>query len=253
MPAFLPRASSENLELALIGDRVPKEFVVPEGIAQRMLGAANPHGKPNADVMRELAPVDPGRTPGGRWLIDFNPAMTEREASLYQEPYAWLAARSPTRGSGWWLNPAASPALRRSLARLERYLAASLDRPQPEWIWLESLLLPTESLLVVARDDDLTHGVLQSTAFQLWWARHRQRLTPVELILAFPFPWAPATPLSLLTKGQEEHRLAISRGSRSASLPQIDSALTAAYGWAPGQTDDEILTQLVLLNQRRAL
>lgn len=68
-------------------------------------------------------------------------------------------------------------------------------------MWLENPVLPTNLLVVIAREDDYFFGVLHSRLHELWSLRmgtsleDRPRYTPTTTFETFPFPFVP---------GQEE-------------------------------------------------
>jgi hypothetical protein len=121
--------------------------------------------------------------------VDFPGDLSGDEAALYAGPFSWLAERSGDAGTEFWRNPRAQPALRAALARRTRALATPLGAG-PDWAWIDAELLPDESLLVVARDDDFTHGVLASRWFRLWGEKFHDPAAPERVVNAFPFPWA---------------------------------------------------------------
>ena len=90
MPFPAPRPLPENAGLACVGERVALTASIPPKMAERMLGTRNPHGKSNADVLRQLATATDPRRPTIHWLIDFPAHMGEREASLYEHPFHHL-------------------------------------------------------------------------------------------------------------------------------------------------------------------
>ena len=240
-----PTALPENAGLAFVGEAAwaPAVLTTPE--AMELMVTVNACGRPNADVLRRrLAVVDD--EPVESWQIDFPDHFTGQEAALYEQPCTRLRERAPDSG---WLNPHANPALRRALARVSRYLATPAQAGAPDWRWIEDDLLPDASLLVVARDDDFTHGVLLSQPFGVWFEAHYRRLGPGQIVESFPFPWVPATPLSALSAAQEDQRHAIARAARSGGGEPLNSAVFAAYGWP---TDDDLLARLTDLHRRRA-
>jgi len=246
---FSPLA--ENAGLSFTGETPWIPAVITSMQVKALAQDHNPTGRPNSDVLRGYTGLTHGRM-HQHWQVDFSPYSTEQEAALYHEPYRLLRSRQNEPRGQWWLNPQAQPALRTGLARLERFLVTPVGREVPEWSWVDSTVLPDDTLLAVARDDDLTFGLLSSRVFQSWWTRHATRLSPAEIVGTFPFPWPPATLLSALTREQEEHRMAISRAARGTDREMIDSAVMSAYGWTGDQTDDEILTKLEALHRRRA-
>ena len=252
MSSPAPRPLDENAGLAFLGERVAAACALTAKMAGRMLGACNPHGKPNADVLRQLVNAANLRHASLPWQIDFPAGLGEAEAALYELPFQHLRRTvRPDRGH-WWVNAHADDRLRAALTRRDRYLATPLSASPPEFTWLESSIIPDDTLLVVPRDDDFMHGVLQSRPFALWWRQIHSRRTPTLAVHSFPFPWPPATALSTLTVAQEEQRHAVARAAREADREQINSAVTAAYGWRAGLTDGELLVRLQELNHQRA-
>lgn len=251
MPILRPRPLVENTRLAYLGERMNPAFGLTEKAATQMLRLGNPHGKPNANVLREVAAAPNFRRTSRGWQIDFPADMGEEEASLYQGPFHQLARSIHHKTPGWWANPSANIELRTNLARRERYLASPIDGAKPEFVWLDASLLPDSSLLVIARDDDFTHGIVQSHAFAHWWTRVHSRRTPTLAFESFPFPWPPRTALNALTAAQEEQRHALALAARGTDPAKLEAAIAAAYGWPAEQTDAELLARLVALTDTR--
>ncbi len=247
-----PRPLPENAGLAFVGERVALTASIPPKMAERMLGTRNPHGKPNADVLRRLATAADVRRPAIHWLVDFPASMGEREASLYEHPFHHLfRTMRPTRDR-WWVNPHADERLRATLAKRERYLATPVGAEPPAWTWFDSAVIPDDTLLAVARDDDFIHGILAARPFALWWRKYHSRRTPTQAVGAYPFPWPPATGLSALTTAQEEHRHNVAKAARGADAETLNAAVAAAYGWPADLEDEAVLKNLGDLNRARA-
>ena len=252
MSLLLPHPLAENSGLVFSGERINPAFGVPGQLAARMLPARNPHGKPNADVLRETVSA-PGLSRLLRgWQIDFPPEMGGQEAALFEHPFHHLGRTIAARHGRWWINGHRQPALRAALAKHDRFLACPVGATPPEFVWLDAALLPDSSLVVVARGDDFMHGVLQSRVFAAWWRAFHSRRSPALAAGSFPFPWPPATELNALTAVQEEHRHAVARAARAGEAAAIDDAVTAAYGWPVGPGDDEMLARLRTLHAQRA-
>lgn len=239
-----PAALSENAGLAFLGESAWTPALLSEHEAHRLLATPNACGRPNADVIRRRLAVVDG-TPAESWQVDFPEHFTLQEAALYEAPFALLQKHYAQVG----VTPALNPDLRRALARVSRWLAQPAAAVSPDWRWIEDELLPDASLLVVARDDNFTHGVLASRAFALWWTEHRRH--PVLAVESFPFPWPPATPLSALTKAQEELRHTLTRAARGDDADALNGAVLAAYGWPAGLDDRELFEKLALLQRQR--
>jgi hypothetical protein len=246
-----PRALPENAGLVFAGERVARTSSIPDKMADQMLRTPNRNGRPNGDVLRQIVSAANRHRPEKHWQIDFSRTMGEREASLYEHPFDHLRRTLRPTQQGWWHNPHADEALRAALAKRERYLATPLGATPPEFSWFESAVIPDDTLIAVARDDDYTHGVLASPLFATWWCEVHSRRTPALALQSFPFPWPPATLLSALTAAQEEHRLAISRAARGSDSAALQTAVLAAYGWSAGSSPAELLEKLLALNRAR--
>ena len=148
MPHPAPRALPENTGMACLGERVALTASIPPKMAERMLGTRNPHGKPNADVLRQLATAADPRRPAIHWQIDFPAAMGEREASLYEHPFHQLYRTMKPSRDRWWVNPHADERLRALLARRERYLATPLSAEPPAWTYIETTRNPASATAI---------------------------------------------------------------------------------------------------------
>lgn len=240
--ALLP----ENTALAFLGETAWPPATLTTRQAEQLAATANACGRPNSDVLRRRLTVVRDQ-PIESWQIDFPNHFTPQEAALYEQPFAVLQQRAHS-----WLNPYTNPSLRRALARVSRFLAMPARADSPDWRWIEEDLLPDATLLVVARDDDFTHGVLQSSTFAFWWQHWRSMLSSDAIVSSFPFPWPPATPLSALTTAQEESRHAIARAARSGDNDLLNAAVLAAYGWPADSDDAALVEKLAELNRTRA-
>jgi len=241
VPAAAPL--SENLPFAFRGERLEPARSVAAAEAKRLRAARNATGKPNADVLRDFIGVAADGAERRITAIDFPGAMTAAEARLYAAPFAALERTHTPLHS-----PGRNDELRNAVARLERFLAAPADETEPAFAWIEGEVLPDDSLVVWARDDDFSAAVLASRAFALWCEHCRDVLAALR---SFPFPWAPATTLSALSRVQEEHRFALARAARSDDGDGIESALAAAYGWPVDLGDGELLARLAALHATR--
>lgn len=247
-----PRELPENAGLAFVGERMAAAACIPPKMAERMLGTRNPNGRPNADVLRRLATAADPRHPGLHWQIDFPADMGEREASLYEHPFHHLYRSARPDRDGWWHNPHADQRLRATLARRERYLATPIGAEPPGFLWFESSIIPDDTLVAVARDDDFTHGILLARPFAAWWRYYHSRRSPLLAVASYPFPWPPATALGALSTVQEDHRHAVARAARAGDADQLNAAVHAAYGWPASLTADAVLPRLMELNRARA-
>jgi hypothetical protein len=153
------------------------------------------------------------------------------------------------------------------------------------FVWLDVAVLPHNALVVVARDDDYTFGVLHSRVHEAWaratGTQLREvesgfRYTPTTCFETFPFP-----------RPTDEQREAIAEAARElvrlrdgwlnppglgpAELGKrtltnlynarptwlqhahaaLDTAVLAAYGWPPDLSGEPLLAALLALNLER--
>ncbi|MDP1578736.1 MAG: hypothetical protein Q8M02_00560, partial [Candidatus Didemnitutus sp.] len=147
--------------------------------------------------------------------------------------------------------PHANPTARALLARRERYLATACGAA-PTFQWASSEMLPDATLLVIARDDDFTHGVLRSRAFAQWWEHNFASADPTLVVATFPFPWSPNRTLSSLTRAEEESRHSVAVAARTGDQASLDDAISRAYGWPLDLDAPELLARLHQLHRTRA-
>jgi type II restriction/modification system DNA methylase subunit YeeA len=147
--------------------------------------------------------MDVTRRSADKWIIDFGWEMGEAEAALFEAPFAHVAAHvKPAREANrreayskyWWLHVEPRPALRRLLNQLERYIGTARVAKHRLFVWLPRIVIPDCQLIVIARDDDTTFGILHSRFHELWSLRlgtsleDRPRYTPSTTFETFPFP-----------------------------------------------------------------
>ena len=152
--------------------------------------------------------------------------------------------------------------------------------------WLGTHVLPDHRLLVIARDDDFTLGVLQSRVHELWARATGGQLreaesgftyTPTTCFETFPFP--DPTPEQRERVGEAARRLVELRdgwlnppdldpadlakrtltnlyNQRPTWLANahadLDAAVFAAYGWPIELPDSDALERLLALNLTRS-
>ncbi len=238
LPTFRSAARPENAGLTFVGEPQRQAARLAASEAQRLLAARNPNGRTNEDVVRRTMSAGQGRLREG-WMVDFPPDWHADEAALHEAPFAWLARQSEN-----WRSPHTQPQLRAALAKHERALATPLHGAKPAFAWFEATALPDDSLLVVVRSDDFAHAVLSSRPFALWWRAVRTADQPTLAVDSFPWPWPPTTPLSALSREQEEQRHTLARAARSNDEESRETALAQAYGWPVDLSEAEVLSRL---------
>lgn len=166
----------------------------------------NPHGRPNSGVLKPWANgFELSRGPQHQWLIDFGIEMTEAEASLYEQPFAYVSEHvKPERLKNnrasyrkyWWRFAEARPGLRAALKNLPRFIATVAHSKHRFFVWLAVSTSPDQALITIARTDDTTFGILHSRFHELWSIRqgtsigvgNDPRYAPTTGFETFPFP-----------------------------------------------------------------
>ena len=202
-----------NAGVAFMGDTKGGPFDVPGDLAREWLRLpANPNGRTNADVLKPWRNGrDLTRRPAGRWIVDFGWTLSERDAALYEEPFRRVLQHvRPLRQRNrreayrryWWRHVEPRPGMWRALAGRARYIATAHVAKHRLFDWCDARICPDSTLIVVARDDDTTFGILHSRFHELWSLRlgtsleDRPRYTHSTTFETFPFPegLAPDTP-----------------------------------------------------------
>ena len=165
---------------------------------------ANPNGRPNSDVLKPwMNGMDVTRRPSGKWIVDFGFAMDESAAALYEAPFQHVAEHvRPTRQRGrhkrraryWWRHVSPGPETWRALDGLKRYIVTPVVAKHRLFAWLDARICPDHRLIVVARDDDTSFGILHCRFHEAWSLRlgttleDRPCYTPTTTFQTFPFP-----------------------------------------------------------------
>lgn len=179
-------------------------FDVPRDTAAAWLQMPNPNGRSNAVVLRPLYNgIDVTRRSRDVWAIDFGTALSEGDASLFEAPFKFVLQHvKPERDTNardayrkyWWRHGEPRVGMRDALSRLPRFAAISEKSKHFFFAWLSAAILPDKRLIVVARADDASMGLLSATPHRLWSLRlgstleDRPCYTPTTCFETFPFP-----------------------------------------------------------------
>ena len=191
--------------LRISGDTVEDEFDVSGDQAREWLRLpANPNGQTNAQVLKPwMNGMDLTRRPAGKWIVDFGWRMSESEAALYEEPFRWVREhvyplrrrnRRTAYRTHWWRHGEPRQGMWRALNGLSRYIATPAVAKHRPFVWCDSRIHPDQQLIVIARDDEVTFGILHSRFHEAWSLRlgakleDRPRYTPSTTFETFPFP-----------------------------------------------------------------
>ena len=164
----------------------------------------NPNGRANAEVVKpSWNGIDVTRRPRDAWIVDFGTDMNESEASLFEVPFEYILRHvKPEREKNnrqayrknWWRLAEPRPGMRAKLAPLSRFIVTPEVAKHRIFVWATRHVCPDKNLQVIARDDDVTFGVLQSRFHELWALRtgtslgSTPRYTPTTTFETFPFP-----------------------------------------------------------------
>jgi type II restriction/modification system DNA methylase subunit YeeA len=198
------KALATNKAACFLGGMKKGPFDVDGATARAWLRLPNPHGKSNAAVVKPwMNGLDVTRRPLDQWIVDFGLDMPEADASLYEMPFAHVTravrpqravVRNELEKSRWWLHARPAPDLRRAVAAVPRALATARVAKYRLFVWLPPGVVVDGQLVVTARADDTTFGILHSRFHELWSLRmgtsleDRPRYTPTTCFETFPFP-----------------------------------------------------------------
>src|SRR5688572_4216295 len=97
--------------------------------------------------------------------------MTEVEASLYEAPFNWVVREvAPVRAKSnnalerrlWWLLARRAPALRHIIRDFNRIIVTPELSKHRIFRWYETSIVFDKNVIVIARDDDTSFGILHS-------------------------------------------------------------------------------------------
>ena len=197
-------ALPENEATAFSGITKKGKFNLSRDEAEKLLFAeGNPHGLPNTDVVFPWMNGDAvtGRNPEA-WIINFK-EMSESEAQCYAAPFEYVTATvkqqrlkssSPSERHQWWKLARRAPAMFSAIRHLNRFIVTPETAKHRTFSWLQSPVVPDKNLVVIARDDDTTFGILHSRFHEVWALRlgtsleDRPRYTSTTTFRTFPFP-----------------------------------------------------------------
>ena len=141
--------------------------------------------------------------PAGKWIIDFGMEMGEQDAALFEALFAHIAEhvkplrqrnREPTSREFWFRHWNPRPAMWTAIDGLSRYIVTPRVAKHRLFVWRDSRVCPDSAVIVIARDDDTTFGILHSRFHELRSLRlgtsleDRPRYTPTTTFATFPFP-----------------------------------------------------------------
>ena len=213
----LARRLPANARVAFVADQKGGPFDISGSQAREwLLLPANPNGRTNADVLKPwVNGMDLTRRPAGKWIVDFGWTMSDADAALYEEPFRWVkehvypmrsTVRRKAHRERWWRHADPRPGMWAALGNLSRYIATPTVAKHRLFVWCDARICPDHQLIVIARDDDTTFGILHSRFHEAWSLRlctwlgkgNDPRYTPTTTFETFPFPdgLTPNTPVA---------------------------------------------------------
>ena len=222
-----------NFGVAFMGDTKGGPFDVPGKQAREWLREpANPNGRPNSDVLGPwMNGMDVTRRPSDKWIVDFGWSMVQEEAALYEAPFQHAKDRVyPKRQTNrrevyrenWWRHVEPRQGMWRALDGLSRYIATPTVAKHRLFAWLDARICPDHQLIVIARDDDVTFGILHSRFHEAWSLRlgtwlgkgNDPRYTPTTTFETFPFPEGLSPDIPASKFADDPHATAIAEAAR---------------------------------------
>jgi hypothetical protein len=229
-----------------------------------------------------------------RYVIDFQ-LMTIVEAQTYKLPFSHVqtkvlpyiqrlaqvenqnTGKSTGQDQGWlntwWHHFRPRSELIGKITKLNRYLVCSRVTKRPIFMFISSIIRPSDALSCFVLDDDYSFGVLQSRAHYAWFhakcsnMKSDPRYTSESVFDTFPWPQNPseqdaiavATAARKLRKVRGDsasHNVNLQELYRTLDLPgksplkdahdELDKAVLKAFGFSEKQ---DLLQQLLDLNK----
>ncbi len=200
-------ALPENADTAYLGIQKTGPFDVAGELGRSWLGQPNPNGKPCSDVVKPwFGGLDITGRPRDKWIIDFGTDMPQAEASLYELPFAYAKKHvQPTRigkreartNEMWWLFQWSRPLMREGVKKLQRFIVTPETPTHTVFAFISHRVVPDKNLIVIARDDNATFGILSSRFHKIWvrtlgspYGNHptARRYNSSRVFETFPFP-----------------------------------------------------------------
>ncbi len=162
---------------------------------------ANVRGERMSDVVAPYWVADDiTARPLDRFIINFG-VRDELSASMFERPFSAIANirlhrayANRNREYPWWLLLWPRPVMFKVLRGLKRFIVIPRVSKHHLCAWAPAGVTPGDALIVVARDDDTSIGILQSRIHEIWALRQgssledRPRYTHTTSFETFPFP-----------------------------------------------------------------
>ncbi|MCY4563912.1 MAG: N-6 DNA methylase, partial [Gammaproteobacteria bacterium] len=222
-----------NQARAFLGVNKNGAFDIPGHLAREWLQLpANPNGRPNADVLRpRIVGKDLVQRSSDQWIIEFGATMSKADSALYEAPFAYVAEHvRPVRATNrvkplrenWWRHMRPRPVMWQALEGMARCIVTPTLAKHRLFAWLDTSVCPDHQLIVIARNDDVTFGILHSRFHEAWSLRlgtwlgvgNDPRYTPTTTFETFPFPGGLSPDIPAVNYAEDRRAVAIARAAR---------------------------------------
>ena len=225
------RRLARNAGVVFMGDTKGGPFDVPGDLAREWLREpANPNGRPNSDVLNPwMNGMAVTRRPADKWIVDFGLSMEEGDAALYEAPFQHIREhvhpmrqrnRRKAYRLNWWRHVEPRQGMWKALDGVSRYIVTPRVAKHRLFAWLDAQVCPDCQLIVIAREDDTTFGILHSRFHEVWSLRKgtsledRPRYTPTTTFETFPFPEGLSPDVPATDYLKDPHAQAIASAAR---------------------------------------
>ena len=222
---------SQNRNVAFIGCFKKGNFDISGNLARQWLQLpTNPNGRSNSDVLKPwINGMDLTRRPQDKWIIDFGHTRSETDAALYEAPFEHIVEHvKPVRMANnrsdlreyWWRHDRSGQTMFEKISSLPRYIATPRVAKHRLFLWCDSRICPDGQVVVFARDDDTTFGILHSRFHEIWSLRlgtsleDRPRYTPTTTFQTFPFPEGLTPDIPAADYADDPRAIAIAHAAR---------------------------------------
>ena len=200
------RPLMENARACFQGSKKVGSFDVADTVARDWLQQPNASGLPNSDVLFPYRNgIDITRRSRDIWIVDFGLRRSLDDACLYELPFEYVlrtvkperdANRRELRKKNWWRHGDGQPAMRAAVAGLLRHIVTPEVARHRVFAWSPRPVLADSKLMVIAREDDCTFGIVHSRFHEAWSLRmggrhgvgNDPRYSPSTTFNTFPFP-----------------------------------------------------------------
>lgn len=123
----------------------------------------------------------------------------------------------------WWLHHRPRPAMRSALSTLSRYIVTPRVAKHRIFVWAHKVAVPDTRVVVIARDDDTSFGILHSRFHEAWALGHASRhgvgndptYNNQTCFETFPFPDGLTPNLPAASYAEEPRAMAIAEAARA--------------------------------------